>query len=711
MPLSAASSVENTFVKGLITEASGLNFPENACTDTDNCIFNYDGTVQRRAAIDLEFGAANKNINRTAGVVATYVWRNVAGDGDTNILVAQIGATLYFWRLLTSGSLSSGAVATTVSLNTYLAAGAANPETVEAQFASGNGYLFVTHPLCNAIYISYNTATDVATATAIDIQIRDLEGDVADPQSQIDTSRLTSTLAALDVHHYYNLLNQGWTNSNLTTWDTNRADMPNNIDVMWTFKNSSETFDTTLVDKIVRGNTPAPRGHYIFSLFNQNRDTVSGLTGTTNGTTSFQRMSTCAFFAGRVFYAGLNYLKYNSKVFFSQIIERDGQFGFCYQKNDPTSESLFDLNPDDGGFISIPEAGTIIKLITITGGLLIFAQQGVWFVSGSTGLGFAANDYQVTKIASVQTLSNNSFVDLGGYPAWWTGDGIYVVGPPMGGSITPSVKPVTFTTIKSFYDSIPLSCKLQARGSFNFTSGVVQWVYRSTETNVLEQKYEFDRILNFNVFTGAFYTWSVSPSSTKLNSIFVFPADSGSLSIFNIIDGLSENVIDAAGDQVVSYASTALVQAPSFKYFVSTPDGAGSYNITFADTSSGQFRDWYSVDSIGVDYTSFFTTGYKIHGQDLRKFQPTWVNFTSKTGTVATQYYVQSLWDYAISGTTGRWSSRQIVTHTDLNYSYGIRRIKMRGHGKVLQFKVSSVTGQPFYISGWSTYETGNTLP
>lgn len=706
MPRQAATSVENNFKNGLITEASGLNFPESACTETYDCVFNFDGSVQRRLGIDYEAGSTTKTIDRDDRVVASYLWKNVAGNGDITLLVVQVGATLYFYKTNAS-SLSGGAVATTVNLATYSASGAPTPELNECQFSDGNGLLFVTHPYCETFYVSYNTSTDTATATQITIKIRDFEGDTADTEA-VD-SRPTSSLAALDVNHYYNLLNQGWTAANLTTWDGAFTHMPSNSDVMWYFKNSSDAFDTATVANLMVGNSPAPKGHYILTLSNQDRDAISGLSGTTDTTTSYYRPSTSAFFAGRVFYAGINYVGFNSKIYFTQIVERNEQYGYCYQANDPTAEDVFDLLPSDGGVISIPEAGTIYKLVAISGGMVVFAANGVWIITGSTGLGFSATDYTVQKISSIATLTATSFVDVSGFPAWWNSEGVYILTP--GESGNPVISSLSESRIKTFYDDIPPISKSQARGYYNPVENVIQWLYRSTESDNPTTVYEYDRILNFNISTGAFYPWRITDSDVKVNGILVLDSTTGTIDTNTVIDASANTVIDASSNTVITFTSTTHQHAsPKFKYIVSYSNGAGSYVFTFAEFNNSNYVEWFQYDSVGEDFESYFVSGYKIHGEGLRKFQSNYVTVFSRRNTDV-EYYFQGLWDYATSGNTGRWSSQQYVTHTDTNYSNSMRRLKIRGHGRALQFKVVSVTGAAFDILGWATFETGNTIP
>jgi hypothetical protein len=701
MPRAAAFTVENNFRNGLITEASGLNFPEAACTETWNCVFEFDGSVRRRLGVDYETSYAKKAINRTNSVVKSYLWKNVAGDGGTTLLVLQVGATLYFYE--TDGlSLSAGAIADTIALTDFDASGAPSTATIECQFSSGNGLLFVTHPYCDPFYVSYDTGTSNATGTAITLKIRDLAG----VSSGIDVdTRPTSTLAALSVAHRYNLLNQGWTTTTLTAWDTAQTTMPSNADVPWTFVDSAGDFSAgnSAIARVYRGNTPAPKGHYVLSLHNQDRDTASGLSGVTATTTSYQRASTSAFFAGRVFYAGINYVGYNSKIYFSQIVERTEQYGFCYQQNDPTSEDVFDLLPSDGGVISIPEAGTIYKLFTVVGGLAVFAQNGVWFISGSTGLGFTANDYVVQKLSSFATLSASSFVDVGGSPAWWTTEGIYILSSD---GQNPQIQSLTDGKIRAFYETIPTASKRSARGAFHPNEGTIRWLYKSEVSEDVTNTYEFDRALNFNVQTGAFYPWAFETSNVTINGVFATELDTGAISENQVVsNGGADTVQDGSGNNVVTFTSSAPIITVDFRYIVSVANGS-SYDFTFAQDKDTDYVDFTTDDEAG--YSSYFITGYKLRGDAIRKWQPSWIRLYALPDT---QYTLSGLWDYATASTTNRWSPTQTITHAADDYGYVSTRRKIRGHGLALQIKIESVAGENFYIIGWSTLDTGNQMP
>lgn len=761
-------SIENNFVGGLKTEFTGLNFPENAATETYNCVFEKKGNVRRRLGFDYETNYTLTAIDRDDVALSTYKWDNAGGDGSVEVLVLQVGGTLHFFRsstAVTTDPISDQKLGSTITLSTYVPTGGSIDTAKECTFASGNGYLFVYHPSLEPIYCTYVSGT--ITATAITVQTRDFTG-VVDPVE--DTFRPTSLTDA----HKYNIYNQGWysgtgwtatstttrdstapqskafsigtvagispgqvvsivgdigtgapllmsgtvtsyadptltlsvtsTNAisifNCSNWtftavatgkvDTFKTDTtyyPSNADVWWRFKDANGAFDpSTTYQDVGQFSGPAPKGRFILSEFNQNRTSVSAVDNITTVTT-LVRPRIGAWFQGRVWYSGVDAAfaatgtasaySWSESIYFSQIIEKVEQFGRCHQVNDPTSSDLFDLLPTDGGVIRIQGCGQIFKLFPVQNGLLVFAANGIWFITGSQGIGFTANDYTVTKISGVQASNTTSFIDVQGWPIFWNDEGIYTVSPSQqGGGLT--VNNLALDTILSFYQNIPLKSKQYARGDYDPINYIVQWCYRSSNESSTTTRYEFDRILCYNLRTQAFYPYSFS-GTPKINDIKYIQSPGG---------------------------STA--PEPVFKYLTSASNGAGSYNFTFSEEKETDYEDW-DVYGTAVDYDSYFITGYKLHGNAIAKHSPNYVHIYINN-EVNGQYKIRGIWDYAIHTDSNRFSSEETaeVTASTTNFGKAFKRHRIRGHGKVLQFKVASVAGEPFDIHGWAVHEVIN---
>jgi len=164
MPQQLTATVENNFTRGLITDSTGLNFPENAATDTDNCIYTIVGDVTRRLGIDYETNFTTTTIDFTNKAVNQYKWNNVGGDGLTQIVVEQVGSTLYFYRsssATVASPLSANKLASTIDLTLFTVGGTFDPAQ-ECQFADGNGYLFVYHPAIDPVYCTYTAGVITA---------------------------------------------------------------------------------------------------------------------------------------------------------------------------------------------------------------------------------------------------------------------------------------------------------------------------------------------------------------------------------------------------------------------------------------------------------------------------------------------------------------------------------------------------------------------
>lgn len=716
MPRSAAAFISNNFSRGLITEATGLNFPENACTDAENCVFDWTGEVSRRLGIDYELNFANTSISKSQLAISTYMWKNVSGNGNITLFVAQIGTTIYFWDIAAAGTPSNGFLTSNISLSGI--SGSPSLTNIECQFTSGSGYLFVTHPYMDPVYITYSGSGTSATvaSTTITLQIRDFAG-------QPDTvTSVTQRPSSLSTPHNYNLLNQGWTDGShgdvtstnfIGTWHSDESNYPSNADVWFIYKDSTNVFNpTTMSPNVIPGNSRAATGHFIGPAFNFDPDVASGLTGLTVSSSGVQRPSCCAFFAGRVFYSGVGATGYSSNIYFSNInqqtiIPTTTTWGQCYQVNDPTSEDDFDLEPDDGGVLVIQDAGTIIRMWAMTGGLAVFATNGIWLITGSVGIGFTASDYTIRHISSINAISASSFVDIAGYPAWWNYEGMYIL---QGSQLDlVQVQSLTNTTIRTFYQGIPATSKKYSRGAFNVVTSEAWWLFSSTSPTDTTTSFQFDSILVLNLLTGSFSPWKVDTTAgPKICAVQVFNV-TGGLAIENdIVSGSGATVLDAAGDTVGQFVLTNTSTEPEFAFFTSSTV-SGNNEFTFSEVSNTSFLDWKTYNGVGADAPAYFVSGYRVHGNAQNKFTTNYLYLYSDH--VPSQFTVLSRWNYSINSGSGKWSTSQTVRNLDTNYDVAKYRLKIPGEGVACQFQINSIAGQDLGLIGWSSYDTGNSQP
>ena len=212
----ASANLERlTFVRGLITEATALTFPENASIDEDNFVLNRDGSRQRRLGMDYENLATVIDTGETSLTfddffVGVDEWQNVNNDGTISFGVVQIGNELWFVDLFAttlSGAIKNGGVP--VALDTALL-GYNISGLTKLSTTSVNGALVVTSSeLTLPILFEYNQEDDEFIVSDIILEVRDIWG-------IYDTLNTDERPATLDTDHNYNLLNQGWPQAKIT---------------------------------------------------------------------------------------------------------------------------------------------------------------------------------------------------------------------------------------------------------------------------------------------------------------------------------------------------------------------------------------------------------------------------------------------------------------------------------------------------------------
>ena len=143
----------NTFVKGLVTEASPLNFPANASREEINFELLRDGTRRRRLGFDYEDGHVKIATTATRDQYArarplTYKWMEVAGVPGQNFLVVQASNKLYFFDTDKSPLSSTGSKGS-LTLTNY-------PESSRYSLTSVDGFLIVAAGVDTIAVVSYD---------------------------------------------------------------------------------------------------------------------------------------------------------------------------------------------------------------------------------------------------------------------------------------------------------------------------------------------------------------------------------------------------------------------------------------------------------------------------------------------------------------------------------------------------------------------------
>lgn len=609
----------NRFTRGYITEATPLNFPEEAAVEIINVDIDRDGTCRRRLGVDYETGFA-LNITPTEDIVQRSVnsfrWKAVAEDGRIEFLVLQFGRFIKIHNMTAeTGSTSSNLL---FSLNIDRFARQRNVVTVQSpfDFDSGKGVLFIVGNEIDPVTIEFNPDNGVFTPTRLQLLTRDFLG-------VEDKLGLEVRPINLRSDHKYNLENQGWTPLFYNTVKRFTAKYPANRDVASLSKNSFDQLDIDIfLNQNLQGNTQAPKGHFILRYFLDNKAATALISVQRQEIRIKQRPKCVGFFNGRVFYG------VGSNLLFSQILEgNDVSFApKCYQEQDPTAEELNELVDTDGGIIRIPESGDIVKLVPTKAGLIVLASEGVWEVTGSDGA-FSATNLQVNKVTNVGVDSNKSVADLEGSAMMLSDTGIYTIGPDEVGQTVATN--ITENTIQDFYIAIPRAARDNGFIVYDRVGRRVFWFYNGTQGfDGSSSKSKTNKALIFDITLGAFYKYDIDPATgtssapAEIYAGYIDTDIQDRLETLNVVDELGNDVLDGVGAAVTVNANSVISTLTALKLItIKGNPGFIVVDYTISEFTNRAFVDWQqNADDNGgvaINYSAFLETGFDTIGEPM----------------------------------------------------------------------------------------------
>lgn len=255
----------------------------------------------------------------------------------------------------------------------------------------------------------------------------------------------------------------------------------------------------------------------------------------------------CTVAFGRVFYGAY------ARVYFGQVMIDDFEgVGKCYQRNDPTAEDSSDVLDTDGGEILIQDAGQIKYLHPFREGILVFCDNGVWYLAGSTDQGFSATSYTLVKVSPYVLYSNRSVVSVGEIVLFGSKESCYVIGDDTGSMVARSL---TEMSIDSYWKT--------------FIKSNTYAVYSDAKQQVFFVNTD-GTMLMFDVKLKAWFPWKVTTGSRLLSGGF-YDDVQGTVRLSTQLDGS------------VQYAQqgTALLDFGTGQYqsyILSQPETLGNYN-------------------------------------------------------------------------------------------------------------------------------------
>lgn len=287
MPKKGQRGEINSFVKGIITEASPLNFPPDASRDEQNFELNRDGSRDRRLGMDFE----DSHVQVTTGLATTdaveaglntYNWYNVAGDASKEFLAVQVNRKLHFFNL-GADNLSAGGALGSLTLSSF-------SDNKRYSFACIEGRLVVVQGGEYVAIVEY-TAPSTFTATYVTLRVRDVWGvEVSGTQYETDPQYR----GASDPRHIYNLQNQSWgiprknsTGALLDPLDMYFAEhkvYPSNTETVWpglqyqpvaAGQDPFERMFPKLYQEVLGADTKASKGYFIIDLLRRGQSRVT----------------------------------------------------------------------------------------------------------------------------------------------------------------------------------------------------------------------------------------------------------------------------------------------------------------------------------------------------------------------------------------------------------------------------------------------------
>lgn len=417
----------------------------------------------------------------------------------------------------------------------------------------------------------------------------------------------------------------------------------------------------------------------------------TNLVDNATGYSTSNRPKAVAFFAGRVWYAGTSHNRLSHRIFFSQVIESDAQYGKCYQVADPTDERLPDLVATDGGVIVIPELADVVDIVSYQSFLLVFATNGVWAIGPGASGYFTATSYSVRKISDQGCISPGSIVIAENVPLYWGNNDLFALSLDSNSGFL-TAENLSGASINTLYNGITLADKRRAMGVYDDLSKKVVWLYSRSDDTHTPSGYRYNYALVYDLRLQAFVKYKFYYDETA----YVV----GLFTTLSTVSSSSTNKLKYLGITGPNTTLSVMEARNQTDYKDFNLDDPEAYVVTGPEVMPDVGRQ-RTVPMVHV-FLYKTETGYTISNGDYAPVNPSSV-------------LMQARWNWADRSSSGKWGPTQetyrhlrlYTPSTPLTDGYDdgqpliMTRNRVRGSGQSLQFKFTAGDNKDMWLAGW----------
>lgn len=731
----------NAFVGGILTEANPINYPPNFSLEHDNFILQRNGVNRKRQGLDYEDSSVDLGLTYSATsptlTSGSFLWKTASDNiGNKDVLVQWSTSALNFFdaddaddiggNLISSATVTGKITAVGTYRNNLIVASTWESRTVGTYSYDASAITIFTY--------DGTTITDEGPSR---IFVRDFPGL---PEAGVaDTTRP----GALTADHAYNLINQGWNNTNITAFQAASVGnlYPSNADNMNTGLNDATgVFTTAWVENSNNIEARVFGGRYPVDIFNPNGDRRAANVGegyanpTTSSTNAAASIAGIAEFGGRAFYLcnspGTGQFGTAVLAFSKANVQDFDNYGNCYSTNDPTARDFNQPLDTDGGFIDISFIGRPVGILPLKSRILVFGSKGVYEVLSRQDI-VRPQDLSIRKISDIPPTTT-SIILTGGAGSVTTsdraehmtvaGENVYYMG--RGGIFRLTLDPnhnqfvsqnLTASKIQTLYNEIPSYNKAVAKGVYVPSDQTLRYMYRESTTPIQNNYYGFNKELVYDEVLDAWYTNTLIDDDNLATS--PIPMD------YLLLDNLD-------------IAQSTYPVNDNLRYIVQGGKTAQSTSIRFAYFRDTDFVDFNQFDGTGFDYEAVIQTGYVNGGDSQRYKQNSYIVpsfLRTETGFVddgggnltpvgESSCTIQAYWDYADENGGAKLNAPfeayrlnrvYIPSGPADTFDYGQSVIttknRVTGRGRALSMRFTSGAGKDCRLLGWGWGMESNT--